>query len=902
MNISQQALERLGIRFVRESSGISEFVLTNNGLKILLLEHHLTPVVTTLMMYRVGSRNEGVGHTGATHFLEHMMFKSTLRFDYAKGNGLTDVLKPTGADYNAYTTADYTSYNTCLPKEHLGLALTIDADRMRNLKFVEAERNSEMTVVRNEFEINENDLDDVMSKNLSTIAYAQHPYHHPVIGWRSDVEGVPVQKLKEFYDRFYWPDNATLIIVGDFEPEHALTLVEREFGKISKAPQPIPTVYTEEPQQEGARTFELKRAGMEYAKLVIGYRTPAASHADHYVLAVISSILGGDSRQSSRLYKALMDTKLTSACGTSAFQMRDPELFTFTASCEVKDLKAVEKTILAEIDRLKKRPVGQRELARVKRANRNRSASYRDDPLEFADQICQAEAVHDWTWLTTYDDNFDAVTQADIMRVARKYFTEQSGTTGRCLPLKKQRRAAGPDIVAQAATTNNTTAPQALEVPRQMELAVSQPNNGEVKPFAVAKNVVRLKLANGLKLLILPQPGSGVVSVSGKLKAGTYYAPPKNSMIPELTAKMLMSGSWGYTKHKIGEVLEDIGTHLDFETGDFGVNFDSTFVSHEIENYLRLVANLLQEPRFTKAGLNLCKEESGAELRESASDASVMAEIKLVQSLYRVGHPYYHRTMHALHNEIGKTKLSEIRKFHEQHYSPKSMVLAIVGDVDVEQVKTLVEAMFGSWSGHRAEPIEIPAVEAPEAARLVKVKVPGKTSVDILIGLPASLKVSDADFFAAKLANAALGEDTLSSRLGVVVRKQHGLTYGITSRFENASFGHSPWMIQLSVNPANVEKALALIDGIISHYRQNGITEKELADEKGCSYGQFRVALRTSAAIASTLAMVEFSGGSLKSLDRHWHALNRVTREQANEAIVKYFRLDKAVTVIVGSI
>ena len=899
MQVTLEALERLGVRFVRESSGIAEYTLTSNGLRILFLEHHLAPVVTTMIMYRVGSRNEGVGYTGSTHFLEHMMFKSTHDHDSANGTGFVDMLKPTGADYNAFTGTDNTSYVICLPKEKLGLALALEADRMRNLKLRDDERKSEMTVVRNEFEIGENDIDDVMYKQLMAMAYAEHPYHHPIIGWRDDVEFVPLARMQEFYDTFYWPDNATLVIAGDFEAENALTLVQSAFGKIPKAPRPFPTVYTREPHQSGARSFELKRDGMDSSKLVIGFPTPAASHPDHHVLALISDLLGGDSQNSSRLYNALMEPSIALECSSHASASRDPDLFMIKVTANGDDkVKLVERAIHAELDRLKKKPVGQRELARVKRENRNSAADYKSDPMKHAEQICEAESISDWTWLLDYDDKYDAVTSKDVMRVARKYFNLDTSTTGRSVAPDKNRvkkPAAG-----TKGDTNAANVPGRFDLPTRSAMLPTISPGDEVKPTNIASQVERFVLANGLKVLILPVPGSGIVSVRGAIKAGEILA-GKNAVVPELTAKMLKAGSWGVGRREIASRLDAIGCDLDFDVDTFAVTFDSTFMAESVHDYLSLLGTIVQSPRFAPAELRRCKNDTEAEQRASIGDSHVAGSIKLMQTLYPRNHPYYLHSLATLQKQTKSTTIHEVREFYAQHYSPRGTVLAIVGDVQVDLVKARLEVVFGSWKGAKPEPIVVPSALLPEQARRINVPLSGKASVEIIIGVPVSLKKSDPDFAAVEIANAALGIDTLSSRLGVAVRTKYGLTYGITSSFDDVRFGEAPWLLQLTVNPANVEKSLALIQAVVDDFIKNGVTDRELADEAGRLYGQHVVSLRTTSGLAETLCAREIRGAQLRNLDREWKRLHSVTKQQVNDAMRKYLRFDKAVTIVVGS-
>src|ERR1051326_2777964 len=231
--------------------GITEYQLDANGLKVLLMPQRAAPVVAFMVAYRVGSRNEAVGHTGATHLLEHMLFKGTPTFNKERRTQVAATLQRGGADFNATTWYDRTNYFETVPSDALELAVHLESDRMRNSFIADEDRRSEMTVVRNELERGQNEPMVVLDEAVYAAAFREHPYHHPTIGWRADVENVPTARLKEFYDTFYHPNNATAIVVGDFERGSALELVNKYFGSLPASPAPIPEVYTDEPRQQG---------------------------------------------------------------------------------------------------------------------------------------------------------------------------------------------------------------------------------------------------------------------------------------------------------------------------------------------------------------------------------------------------------------------------------------------------------------------------------------------------------------------------------------------------------------------------------------------------------------------------------------------------------------------------
>jgi zinc protease len=422
-----------GFSFVKTVGAISEYKLDSNGLAVLLLPEHSAPVVTFMVTYRVGSRNEVTGTTGATHLLEHLMFKGSDAFNRAKGTSADQFLERVGGNYNATTYLDRTNYYAEIGNEHLEGYIAIEADRMRNLWLREEDRKPEMTVVRNEFEIGENDPEQALDKEITAAAFQAHPYHHSTIGWRSDIEKVSIEKLREFYDTFYWPDNATVTIVGDFSPAAGLALVKKYYGAIPKSPKPIPQVYTEEPAQSGPRRVTVRRAG-ELGVVGIAYKTPAARHPDIPALNVLSSILS--SGKTSRFYRALTDKNLTLNVSANTGYFHDPSLLNVYANLAPGAThEQVEKLLLEEIDRVKSAGVTAAEVATALGKIKAATAYKRDGYFSIAGNINEDIAAGDWTLYYTLDAAMAKVTAADVQRVARQYLDINQSVTGWFIPL-----------------------------------------------------------------------------------------------------------------------------------------------------------------------------------------------------------------------------------------------------------------------------------------------------------------------------------------------------------------------------------------------------------------------------------------------------------------------------------
>jgi zinc protease len=390
--------------------------------------------VTFQVTYHVGSRNEVTGTTGATHLLEHLMFKGSEGFNDPAGNSIKQYLEAVGAGFNATTSFDRTNYFATLGRDHLEGYIAIEADRMRRLWLHEADRQAEMTVVRNEFERGENNPESALTKEVQALVFMAHPYHHPTIGWRSDIEHVPIEKLRAFYDTFYWPDNATVTIVGDVDPAQALKLVSKYYGKIARAPQPIPVVYTEEPPQSGPRRVTLERPG-QLGNILIAYKIPAARDADLPALEVLGSILSDG--KSSRLYPALVDKSLALGTESGAYRLRDPGMFIASVTIAPGATHdEVEKITLAEIEKVKKSGVTAAEVGRIVRQYQAAEAYARDGTANIASSLNEWIAVGDWTLYARYADMMAKVTPADVQRVAKTYLGHDQSTTGWFVPVE----------------------------------------------------------------------------------------------------------------------------------------------------------------------------------------------------------------------------------------------------------------------------------------------------------------------------------------------------------------------------------------------------------------------------------------------------------------------------------
>ncbi|MDA9832186.1 insulinase family protein [Gammaproteobacteria bacterium] len=420
--------------FIEEKHGIASYQLKSNGLKVLLQKDETAPVVGFQITYHVGSRHEATGYTGATHLLEHLMFKGSKNFNKQLGNNI-DRMENVGAQLNATTWGDRTNYYMVLPKEHLPQIVAIEADRMRGAFINEEDRQLEMTVVRNEFEQGENDPSGALYKHILATVFQAHPYHHDTIGWRSDIENVSIERLKQFYHDFYWPDNATLTVVGDFEDEQVLSLIDQHFGKIqSSGKQNIGHIYTQEPKQEGERRFILKRPAPGQSGMVaMAWPVPAGLKSDHLNLRVMASVLGEG--KSSRLSRALVDQGLALSVYVYDFPSFDPGLMTiFVTLAPGVTHQAVEKVVIDVIEAAKSSGILDEELQRVRRSVKVSHAFRQDSIGSRLSGLNEAIAIGDWKYEADFVERFCSVSASDCLQALKAYVHEDACTVGYFIP------------------------------------------------------------------------------------------------------------------------------------------------------------------------------------------------------------------------------------------------------------------------------------------------------------------------------------------------------------------------------------------------------------------------------------------------------------------------------------
>jgi zinc protease len=400
----------------------------SNGLVVLTKEVHTSPIVTSMIWYRVGSRNEEMGHTGKSHFLEHMLFKGTERFKKGEIDLLT--LKNGGGN-NAFTSHDFTAYYFSFASDRWEVALEMEADRMANCAFDPEEFEAEKKVVIEELKTGLDSPWGLLLQELEATAYKIHPYHSPIVGWLQDVERATVESQQAYYRRFYHPNNATLVVVGDFDTADVLKKIEHAFGSIPAGPEPGAMVLHEPPQRGERRIVVRWRS--KVPRLAIAYHVPEIAHPDTYALQVLAVVLAEG--KASRMYQRMVEREQTVTFVSAEFgESRDPSLFHIRAEARGEHtIDEIETSIYDELANVEANGVTAHELDRAKHQIEAHFILSRERTLDQAILLGQIETLYGLDYIDSYLQRINDVTSEDIARVCGRYLNENNRTVGQLI-------------------------------------------------------------------------------------------------------------------------------------------------------------------------------------------------------------------------------------------------------------------------------------------------------------------------------------------------------------------------------------------------------------------------------------------------------------------------------------
>lgn len=815
-----------GVERVASVEGITEYRL-DNGLQVLLFPDQTKQQITVNITYFVGSRHESYGETGMAHLLEHLVFKGT-----PDHPDIPQELTERGAFPNGTTWFDRTNYFETFraTEDNLAWALDLEADRMVN-SFISAEDlESEMTVVRNEWESGENSPFGVLQKRMLSAAYDWHNYGNSTIGARSDIENVPIERLKGFYEKYYQPDNAALIVAGAFEPERALELIAQEFGAI---PRPDRTganrlfdTYTAEPAQDGERTVTLRRVGDEQI-VMVAFHVPAGSHEDYAAVDVLSHILGTE--PAGRLHQGLVETGLAASSGAFDRQLREPGLLMAYARVrEGAPLQPAADSLLGTLEAIAgDQPPTEEEVERAKSEFlKNIELSF-NNPQGIALRLSEWTSMGDWRLFFLHRDRLEQVTPDAVRRVAATYLVPTNRTMGYFYPVDETPVRAEvpppPDV-------------EALVADYQGREAVAEGEAFDPTPSNIESRTQRLTLNNGFELAMLPKETRGnTVTANFTLRFGTEEALSGRAPEGGLVAAMLRRGTEQRTRQEIEDELDRLKAQLFFGGGATSVGGRIQTVRESLPDVLRLLVEMLTEPSFPANEFATLKEERLVALESQMAEPQARAFTAFQRHLnqhWPEDHPNYVPTLEEQKQRLEAVTLEEVQTFWEDFYGAQNGTMSLVGDFDPEEMRELVNELFGSWNAS-SEYVRIEDPYRPVEAVDEDIETPDKTNAMMVAAQPVRMKDTDEDYPAMVLGNYMLGGGFLNSRLAERIRQEEGLSYGVGSQFGAGALDDSGIFLTYAIfAPENADAVVTAFRDVLEEVLSEGFTEEEIEAAK----------------------------------------------------------------------
>ena len=867
------------ITHITSVEGISEYRLPN-GLKILLMPDASKPTVTVNMTYLVGSRHENYGETGMAHLLEHLMFKGT-----PTNAKITVEFNQRGMRMNGTTSLDRTNYYELFQasEDNLKWALAMEADRMVNSNIAQKDLDSEMTVVRNEYERGENSPSAVLMKRLQSVAYDSHNYGHSTIGHRSDIENVKIENLRAFYRTYYQPDNAVLLVAGKFDQDKTLAWISTSFAAIAKPSRSLPLFWTTEPTQDGERSFVVRRKG-DVQLVMMAYKVPAALHADRDALDFAGSIL--TNAPHGRLHKQLVETgKVVQVFSSGVGSVSSGLKIIGAVVKKGESVDVAKELLIAGIDDFKKNPPTPEEMARIKRDSANTYEKMLNNHESFGVGMSEYIAIGDWRYFFKDRDDTETVTAEQVNAAVKRYLVRDNRTVGTFIPEDMPQRAEIPP------------APSIVEVMRDFK-ARENNLNAEVfdaSPANIDQRSQRMTIG-GLQLAMLTKKTRGeTVNVALNLHWGDEKSLMDKRHIASFTGNLLTSGTNKFTRAQ----LSDEFSKLKISGGLY--SFQTTKAN--LPAALTLLGHILREANFPDMEFRQYRERAIVALEASRNEPANVANRAMALHF----NPYAKRDFRAAESldqsllSIQALKLEDIKAYHQQFYGASKGELSIIGDFDIAITKQVVEAAFSGWLT-KAPYARLVSRRKPVSAVRQFFNTPDKENAYYCSRLNLVLLEDDTDFPALRLANYIFGGGAgLNSRLMERLRQKDGLSYGGSSSLSAGEIDpDGSFTISAIVAPQNLEKLEKAVAEELRRALEEGFTQEEITHAKSGLLQQ-RLQGRT------TDASVAFGWNSNLYLARTWgwtqamdDKINALTLAQVNAAFRKYIDPSKMSIFIAG--
>lgn len=840
-----RALAILLILFFSTVPAQPRLTVLDNGLRVVTEELHYAPVVASVITYRVGGRNETDDCLGMSHFCEHLMFKGTPSMPKAR---FWQIVKRDGGWANAFTSSDVTTYYMALPAERLEDALAIESDRMVNCTLDSAEVVAERNVVMEERQMRSVDSPSgALYEALGETAFTVHPYGKPLVGYDEDILAYDHSKARCYYETYYDPSNAVLALVGDFETEEVLAMVEEYFGNVETGGKPPEPTVAEPPQTAPRRVEITHRSNLP--RIIVAFHTPDGSHPDTPVLSMISTYLSGG--RSGWLEQELVQTGLATSAWAYNDAGIDPGLFVVSAVLEEEgDPEEVERRIMEELEALGETELPEEVVSELRNRTRASMILSRSSPLYKALRMSLSTAMFNDPLKGERDvAALDTITASHIRQVAGRNFRPHAVTVAVLDP------AGG----AATGTREREELPTDVQEPTSIDYQGLEIPPDLLRPpqTSVSEGVVGDTLENGLQVYVLEDHTFPVVSLRFAVPMSSLREPPELAGLADVTAETMMRGTRELSYGEFHRRLESQGGSLSFGTGSEYSYGSVRLLSEDLDVAMATVSDLLLRPAFRKEDFQRVVEEAVAGVarrRESAFSMAFDNLARIIASRPEMARVPTEETLEGI-------EVTDAFSFYQRCVRPEGTYLVVVGDVDSDSVFLFARRAFSDWQNPKCElpPPRYPGLSALAGDTLVHT-MPGRVQAAVLIGTDCPGYESD-DYEAFSAMNSILGSG-IGSRLGHYVRDDQGLAYVVGS-FPMGLRTEGYYEAYLSTRVDYVPRAMESVLQEIDRMTREEVLEVELDLAKSSRVGGHATDNMTYSSLSNYLIDVLVTGRPL---------------------------------------
>jgi len=868
--------------------GITEYRLKSNGVRFLLFPDPSSSTVTINMTVLVGSRHEGYGETGMAHLLEHMLFKGCKAFPK-----VDNALQEHGASANATTWTDRTNYFETMPAtdKNLEFGIQLEADRLINSFIRHEDLAKEMTVVRNEFEQGENSPDSILNQRMMAIAYEWHNYGKSTIGNRTDIERVPIERLHDFYKKYYQADNIIVIVAGKFDDAKAKEYLVKYFGALKTPNRTLEQTYTEEPAQDGERTVTLRRVG-KVAVTGAMYHIPSAGNDEHAAVEVLGIILGDT--PSGRLYKALVETKKATKIAADPTAWHDPGILEVTAHVGDKTTNEEVRDIMLDVlEKFASKPATKEEVDRAV----GKYISAREQALTkskaIALELSEWAAAGDWRLLFIHRDRVAKVTPEDVNKVAAKYLRQSNRTVGMFIPTTEVARTpvpSNPDV-------------KALVKDYKGGKSLSQGEVFDTSPENIEKRVTRATLPGGVKVALLNKKTRGDAVVGTMvLHYGNDKSLLGNTTAANFIGSLMMRGTAKHDRQQIQDALDKLKSTLNGGGSPGSLTFSWQSKREQLPAVLDLLREVLREPTFPDKEFDTLKRNEKQKLEKSLTDPQALAFRTLMRTInpYPKDHVQYTPTIQEALERLEKVNVADVKRVYQDQVGGTTGEIVLVGDFDNDKTLKQLEGLVADWTAKvpyaylaRASDTKVPGAKED-------ILTPDKEGATYVAGLTFPYMDTAPDYAALEVGNYILG-GSFTSRLWLRLREKEGLCYGTGSRLNVDS--KDPYTLFLTFaicNPENIDKVDRGAVQEITKLVKEGVSATELESAKKGLLEEMKVERGSDSGIGSMLREGLYLNRTMKYYADVEKKIAALDVNEVNQALSAHLHPNRLVIIRAG--